>query len=116
MKKLIFLFFLIPMLWGATVTISTIKADNEEAVIEDEANPDADTTYITLVWDENLEDNIAGYNVYYGRSAGNYSRLETVEQAAAKIGIKGTMPVYLAVTAFDTNGIESDFSEEVQWP
>ena len=61
------------------------------------------------------EDNIAGYNVYYGRASGNYSD-SAVTDTTAKIGVRGTRTVYFAVTAFNANGAESDFSEEVQWP
>ena len=85
-------------------------------VIEDDDDPDANTTFVTLVWNPNPEPNIAGYIVYYGRVSGNYSRLVTVTETTAMIGVRGNRTVYFAVTAFDTNGLESDLSDEVHWP
>jgi hypothetical protein len=88
----------------------------EDAVIEDYDAPDGNITNVGLAWSPNPEPNIAGYIVYYGRASGNYSRLVTVTQTRALIGVRGSRTVYFAVTAFDTNGLESDLSEEVQWP
>ena len=78
--------------------------------------PDAQTTSVTLVWDRNPEPDIAGYNVYYGRISGDYTRLVTVTDPTAMIGVKGSKTVYFAVTAYNTNGVESALSEEVHWP
>ena len=44
MKKLIYTFLLIPVLWGALVTIPVVRAEDEEVVIEDERMPDAKIT------------------------------------------------------------------------
>lgn len=98
------------------VVIPLPTAHAEDAVIEDESAPDATYTTVTLAWDANPEQNISSYNVYYGRSSGSYSRLVTVSGASAEIGVKGTRTIYFAVTAVDTNGVESEFSDEVQWP
>ncbi len=98
------------------VAIPLATADAEDAVVEDESAPDATITYVTLTWDANPEQNIAGYNVYYGRSSGSYSRLVTVSGTTAEIGVRGTRTTYFAVTAFYGNGAESELSDEVQWP
>lgn len=88
----------------------------EDVVIEDYDTPDANITYVTLAWSPNPEQNIAGYIVYYGRASNNYSRLVTVTDTTARIGVRGNKTYYFAVTAFNTDGLESDLSEEVHWP
>jgi hypothetical protein len=98
------------------LALSATDARAEDLIIEDEENPTALITDVTLVWDPNREPDIAGYNVYYGRTSGTYIGFVTVSRATAVIGIKGTRTVYFAVTAFNTNGDESDFSDEVHWP
>ena len=63
---------------------------------------------MTLVWDRNPETDIAGYNVYYGRVSGDYTHLVTVANPTAMIGVKGSKTIYFAVTAYNTDGLESD--------
>ena len=98
------------------IAFSSTKAKAEDVVIEDGADPNARITNITLEWNRNPEPDIAGYNVYYGIISGNYVRMETVTDPTAIIGVKGSRTFYFAVTAFNTNGLESGFSEEVHWP
>ena len=98
------------------VAFASTTAKTEDAIIEDDDDPNALTTSVTLVWDRNPETDIAGYNVYYGRVSGDYTRLVTVTNPTAMIAVKGSRTVYFAVTAYDTNGLESELSEEVHWP
>ena len=93
---------------------TTTKA--EDLGIADDYGPKARITNITLEWDQNPEPDIAGYNVYYGTISGEYVRMETVTDPTAIIGVKGSRTFYFAVTAYNTNGMESDLSEEVHWP
>lgn len=61
-------------------------------------------------------DDLVGYKIYYGTSSGNYTEMiditdpqksdHTIENLAS-----GTY--YFVATAYDTEGNESDFSEEV---
>lgn len=113
MKKYLFTLYLLPALLIALPS-TTAKAD--DVIIDDDQDPNAMVTYVSLAWDENPESDIAGYHVYYGRVSGGYTRLETVSDATAVIGVRGTRTVYFAVTAFNTSGLESPFSEEVYWP
>lgn len=92
------------------------SAQADDIIIDDELDADAPTTMVTLQWNANRESDIAGYNVYYGRSSGVYTRLMSVTGPTAVIGIKGSRTVYFAVTAYNTSGEESDLSEEVHWP
>ena len=113
MKKYLFTLSLLPVLLAAFAS-TTAKAD--DAVIEDDGDTNAPITYLTLVWDRNPEPDIAGYKVYYGRASGDYTLLKTVTNPRAKIGVRGSKTTYFAVTAYNTNGVESDLSEEVHWP
>ena len=58
---------------------------------------------------------LAGYKLYYGSLPGQYSQVITVgDYTTAEIGGLGTGTYYLAVTAYDINGNESRFSNEIQ--
>ena len=98
------------------IAFSSIKAKADDVLIGGGDGPNARITYITLVWDRNPEPDIAGYNVYYGIISGEYVRMETVTDPTAIIGVKGSRTFYFAVTAYNTNGVESALSEEVHWP
>jgi fibronectin type 3 domain-containing protein len=113
MKKYLVTFYFIPML---VVAFAATTAETYDAVIEDDDETNAPTTSVTLAWDRNRETDIAGYNVYYGRASGDYTRLVTVTNPTAMIAVKGSKTLYFAVTAYDTDGLESEFSEEVHWP
>ncbi|HEX4667823.1 MAG TPA: fibronectin type III domain-containing protein [Chthoniobacterales bacterium] len=102
---------------GLLLALPITKAKGENVIIgDDDGGLDARTTDVTLAWDPNRENDIAGYNVYYGRSSGDYFRVETVAKPSATITIKGSKTMYFAVTAFNADGLESDFSDEVHYP
>lgn len=69
---------------------------------------------IRLAWDANTEPDLAGYYVYYGQHSRAYSN-------STKLGTQTTYTVtglppgtyYFAVTAFNTAGQESAYSNEV---
>ena len=105
--------YLLPAL---LVAFASTTAKAEDAVVVDSDDPNATITSVTLAWDRNSEPDIAGYNVYYGNISGEYMRIETVTDPTAIIGVKGSRTFYFAVTAYNTNGMESGFSEEVHWP
>ncbi len=113
MKQHLWTLYLLAALLVAFVSTAT-RAD--DAIVSDDVDPDARITDVTLIWAPNSENNIAGYNVYYGRISGHYTRLATVTEPTATIGVQGSRTVYFAVTAYNTDGLESELSEEVQWP
>jgi hypothetical protein len=113
MRKYLCALYLLPALLVAVPSTNT-KAD--DVIVEDDADPNATVTYVTLKWYENPGQNIAGYNVYYGLVSGDYTRLKSVADTTAMIGVKGSKTVYFAVTAYNTDGAESAFSGEVHWP
>jgi len=71
---------------------------------------------LTLAWDASASTNVAGYRLYYGTNTRSY-------QFVTNTGLMLTQAVVLphrgrwffAATAYDTNGLESDFSSEVSW-
>jgi hypothetical protein len=73
---------------------------------------------IRLRWNPNSEDDLAGYRLYESWFSGEYTKGEFIEEIPA-----GTETVsvfrysrgmrYYALTAFDTSGNESGFSNEV---
>lgn len=78
-------------------------------------------TVVTLGWDPNTESNLAGYKLYYGptpRTEGAYTDTVVINDKGVTTWdldldlSQGTY--YLALTAFDTDGNESGFSNEVE--
>jgi len=70
---------------------------------------------LTLAWDPNTEDDLAGYKVYYGTRSGEYDFVINVGNVT-RCTVRRLEPetlYYLALTAYDISQNESDFSEEV---
>jgi len=70
---------------------------------------------LTLAWDPNSETDLAGYTLYYGSSSRNYPNSIDVGNVNAYTAQNLTegQTYYFAATAYDTNGNESAFSEEI---
>ena len=70
---------------------------------------------VTLAWDANVEPDIAGYKVYYGTTSRMYpfpvdaGNLTTQSVSNLQEGLT----YYFAATAYNTEGLESDFSTEI---
>lgn len=57
---------------------------------------------------------LAGYKVYYGPSSGNYTKsIDVGNITSYTLNNLSTGTYYIAVTAYDTAGIESGYSNEV---
>src|SRR5260370_40244567 len=70
---------------------------------------------ITLAWDPSPDPTVAGYKVYWGVASRSYTNSLSAGSATTLTVsnlVIGT-PYYFAATAYDTNGIESDYSAEV---
>ena len=68
----------------------------------------------TLRWAPNTESDLAGYKVYYGTESRNYTNVIDVGNVTTyKITNLQAGTYYFAVTAYDTSGNESAYSEEV---
>jgi len=89
---------------------------------------------VTLEWDANAEPDLAGYKVYYDTDSGHpYDGTEADEGNSGQIevdedttfitlhGLPDSEVYFFVVTAYDTEGLESDYSNEVAtlsitWP
>ena len=71
---------------------------------------------ITLAWDANSESDVAGYKVYYGTASGKYTHSVDVGNVTQTTLHVSKKKYCIALTAYDTYGNESDFSNEVSWP
>ena len=69
---------------------------------------------ITLEWNANSEPNISGYNIYYGKSSGDYDvTLDVGTWTTATIAdLEDDETYYFVVTAYNTDGAESGYSNE----
>lgn len=77
----------------------------------------AETFTATLAWDANPEPDIAGYRIYARELGGSYATPATV---TVTNGVTGTVTnltagktYFFVATAFNTSGLESDYSNEV---
>jgi len=74
------------------------------------------TSAVILEWDPNTETNLAGYRVYYGFASRNYTWTYEVNApltTATLTNLPGNRTYFFAITAFDADGLESEFSDEV---
>lgn len=82
---------------------------------------------VELSWDQNQETELAGYFVYYGTSSQNYFEnsfklpKESLVEADGRVSYQFPIDLtpgvtyYFAVTAYDIQDFETDFSNEVQY-
>ncbi|MCJ7603954.1 MAG: DUF4214 domain-containing protein [Desulfobulbaceae bacterium] len=78
---------------------------------------------VSFSWSPNSEANLQGYKIYYGTASGNYTLSKDVGNPQPSGGIVGStlsgftegVTYYFAAVAYDTDGFESDFSDEVLW-
>jgi hypothetical protein len=70
---------------------------------------------ITLVWDPNIEPDLEGYKCYYGLDSRDYAHTVVVgnQTVCTVTDLEPGETYYFAVTAYNTVGLESDYSEEV---
>jgi hypothetical protein len=79
---------------------------------------------VLVAWDANPELDIAGYKIYDGTNSRSYTRVVTLHNTLTNgiVSVSVTnciitnfvrgLVYYFAATAFNTSGLESDFSEE----
>lgn len=72
---------------------------------------------VTLEWNPSVSTNVAGYNVYFGVASRNYTNVVSVGLATNTTvsGLAGSTIYYFAATAYDTDGVESEFSIETNY-
>jgi hypothetical protein len=72
---------------------------------------------LALAWEPNSEEDVVGYKLHYGTESGNYTAVLNLgtELACSLHDLPENTTYYFAVTAYNSFGIESDFSEELSW-
>jgi chitodextrinase len=101
----------------AAGNISPISAS--VSVTTESAPPPPPSNSAGLAWDSVTGSNLSGYRLYFGTAPGTY--LQPVGQGTSvgnvttytMTGLASGSRYYFAVTAFDTLGIESDYSNEI---
>jgi hypothetical protein len=69
---------------------------------------------VTLAWDPNNEPDLAGYILHYGTTSGTYTHAVDVGNVITNtVADLDGSTYFFAVTAYNTSGLESDFSNEV---
>ena len=96
-------------------TVKVTVSDGELTDYQDVTITVLDTNSDILAWDENTEEDIAGYKVYYGISSSNYDDIIDVgNQTTYDLSdLVSGVTYYLAVTAYNSSGNESGYSNEV---
>lgn len=72
-----------------------------------------------FAWDANTEKNLAGYKIHYGTKPRQYDKVVDIPDKSAVTGVvtklEPGVTYYFAATAYDTDGFESDYSDEIVW-
>jgi hypothetical protein len=72
---------------------------------------------VTLAWDQTTDPNVVGYRAHYGVASHAYTNMVDVGNAT-NVTISGLVQgttYYFGATAYNTFGMESDFSNEVTY-
>jgi hypothetical protein len=71
---------------------------------------------VTLTWNASPSASIAGYRIYYGTGSRAYGFVTNAGLALTQtVVLPNPGRWFFAVTAYDTNGLESVYSNEVEW-
>jgi hypothetical protein len=70
---------------------------------------------VSLTWDANTESDLGGYNLYYGTASQAYSGVLNVgkDTQVTLNNLSQGVTYFFAVTAYDLQGAESDYSNEI---
>lgn len=73
-------------------------------------------TSLQVSWNANTESDLSGYRVYVGNATGNYTSCVDVGKATSYriYNVTQGKTYYIALTAYDTSGNESGYSQEVR--
>lgn len=98
------------ILAALAVTLAGLSAP-ASAQVAGQARP------ITLAWNPGPAPDVVGYILYQGSTSGEYTSSTNVgnQTMAVVTDLRVGIPRFFAVTAFDRNGYESDFSNEINY-
>ena len=71
---------------------------------------------VTLTWDASPSHGVTEYRIYFGTNSGSYLFVTNAGLALTQaVELPHTGRWFFAATAVDANGLESDFSNEMEW-
>ncbi len=71
---------------------------------------------VVLAWNANSDSNLAGYRVHYGTASAPYKYLVDAATPTATIpGLENGVTYTFAVTAYNTAGVESEYSTPLSY-
>jgi hypothetical protein len=71
---------------------------------------------VTLAWDASPSPEVTNYRIYFGTNAGNYAFVTNAGLVRTQtVVLPHTGRWFFAATAVDASGLESDFSNRVEW-
>jgi len=71
---------------------------------------------VTLTWDASPSPEVVGYRIHFGTNAVNYSFVTNAGLVQTQtVALPHTGRWFFAATALDARGMESPFSNQVQW-
>jgi len=71
---------------------------------------------VTLTWEASPSPGVTGYRLYYGTNSRSYSFVTNTSLVRTQtVVLPHTGRWFFAATAHDVNGMESEFSNEVEW-
>jgi len=75
------------------------------------------TQSITLAWDQGADPTVIGYNLYHGVTSRTYTNMVDAGNAtkATISGLVEGVTYFIAVTAYNILGLESDYSDELSY-
>lgn len=95
---------------------SQARFPGQDKTFSPDGNPTPLTVNWSLEWDPSPGPDVIAYRVYYGPLPGSYTNGSiVVGGTSAVIPVNVLLPLFYAVTAISTNGLESDFSEEINF-
>lgn len=108
---------LTPGIYSASVQVAIRKGGTVLLPITLTVEPPSPpaTKSITLGWDPNSEPDVAGYKLYLGKASGSYGSPINVGKTTSYTlsNLAAGSTYYFTVTAYNVNGAESVYSNEV---
>lgn len=75
------------------------------------------TYTVILAWDPSMSSSVSSYNIYVGTASATYTNVISTGNVTlgTVTGLVWGVTYYYAATAVDTNGLETDFSNEISY-